>query len=258
VDQINIKESLIGLALRVFHPSPIVRRSGYVIKTHGSSQWIARKLIIRGTYEPDVLALIAKLLKPGDTAVDIGANIGWHTLHMSAAVGSTGKVLSVEPDPENIRLLKENASRNNCLNVSIGEFAVGAETGRARFYVNSASRGHQGLFDHSGSGDAIDVEIRRTADVIDPIRPKLIKIDVEGAEPEVWAGMAHRPPHIIFEFVPSMLRTCNSDPRAFLVSLQEAGYTLEAIGGPDNLDVDMIVELADASRSDWNLHAHLE
>ena len=83
--QISTKESLVRLALRVFHPSPIVRRSGYVIKTHGSSQWIARKLIIRGTYEPDVLALIARLLKPGDTAVDIGANIGWHTLHMSAA-----------------------------------------------------------------------------------------------------------------------------------------------------------------------------
>src|SRR5580700_7741428 len=53
--------------------------------------------IIRGSYEADEIALVKHMLKPGDTALDIGAHIGYFTMHMAAAVGPSGAVYAFEP-----------------------------------------------------------------------------------------------------------------------------------------------------------------
>ena len=71
-----------------------------------------------GTWEPAKGALLRALLGPGMTAVDVGAKVGYFSLLCAQAVGPTGRVLAVEPDPRNYALLCANLWRAGALNVA--------------------------------------------------------------------------------------------------------------------------------------------
>lgn len=66
-----------------------------------------------GGYEPAVIRIIERYVKPGDTVIDIGARIGLHTFRMKKLAGPGGKVFAIEPDPETFARLRENARLNN-------------------------------------------------------------------------------------------------------------------------------------------------
>ena len=82
------------LVLPLLHRSNIVEAGGFRIKVHSPTEFIAKKLITYGTYEKHLVDLMRSLVEPGDTVLDVGANIGCHTLHLSRAVGPTGRVLA--------------------------------------------------------------------------------------------------------------------------------------------------------------------
>jgi len=65
---------------------------------------VGRSLIHAQRYEPHVTAVVRKLVRPGHTFLDLGANIGYFTLLAASLVGESGKVISVEPNLENLRL----------------------------------------------------------------------------------------------------------------------------------------------------------
>ncbi len=68
--------------------------------------------IAYGTWEPVETAWIKSILVPGDTVVDIGANLGWYTVVMARLVGGEGRVVAFEPDPRNFELLLRNVREN--------------------------------------------------------------------------------------------------------------------------------------------------
>ncbi len=75
--------------------------------------------------EAEVRVGIASHLVPGATSIDVGANFGMHTLLMADCVGESGKVIALEPIPENLRLLRRNIGLNHYQDrVEINDSAV--------------------------------------------------------------------------------------------------------------------------------------
>ncbi len=79
-----------------------------------------------GEWAEAELEILGQILRPGDTAVDAGANIGTHSLFFSRAVGPAGTVYAFEPDPRAFALLEANIARNNTVNVRAQRAALGA------------------------------------------------------------------------------------------------------------------------------------
>jgi Protein-L-isoaspartate(D-aspartate) O-methyltransferase (PCMT) len=90
---------------------------------------IARHLTRRGAYEPETRAALARLLGPGDTFLDIGANEGIISAVAGTIVGDTGRVISVEPQRALSELIRVNVGLNGVRNLHIVHGAVGGEDG---------------------------------------------------------------------------------------------------------------------------------
>jgi FkbM family methyltransferase len=150
---------------------------------------IAKHLILYGGYEAREIALLCSYVKPGDCVLDVGANIGLYSLALSRAVGPSGRVIAVEPDPDNLALLRKNLQANGCTNVTVIEDALGDESKDALLYESSDNRGALSTSDITGVGAsrAIRVRMRRGDDVMAEIglSARVAKIDVEGVEPLV-------------------------------------------------------------------------
>jgi FkbM family methyltransferase len=148
-----------------------------------------------GAWEPALGALIAAHLRAGDSAVDIGANIGAHTLTMARAVGPSGSVVAVEPGPTTAQRLRANLALNDLTHVRVVEAAADERAGRTLLYAGpDNSRGRATMVaELSGSGAAAEIDTVVAADLLsreDWARTRLIKIDVERAEDRVLRGLA--------------------------------------------------------------------
>lgn len=127
----------------------------------------------------------------GSTVVDVGAFIGTHALAFSDAVGPDGAVYAVEPQPQAFGLLADNVARNSATNVTVLNVAAGAhagETHTALFPPTRRFNGGLSAMSDSDSADTSGVPVQS----IDALRLgacDLVKIDVNGAEEGVFAGM---------------------------------------------------------------------
>ena len=215
---------------------------------------VGKDIIQNKKYEPDVSAVIKSHLKPGDTFVDIGANIGYFTLLAASIVSETGHVYSFEPNANNCKLISQNITLNNFSNVEIFPYAV-AESKQILNYHggNVSSNGH--ISDKVDDQEAfVQVEAVALDDILlkaDTITA--IKMDIEGAEARALQGM-HQiikkfKPIIFTEFSPILLtQTSRIAPVDYLANLQEH-YDLYVLGlepkDPGNmkrLSIDKIME----------------
>ena len=78
---------------------------------------ITPSMLAYGTWEPVETSLLLDNLRPGDTVIDVGANVGYYTLLAARKVGPRGKVVAFEPDPESFSFLKRNVKANGFTNV---------------------------------------------------------------------------------------------------------------------------------------------
>jgi len=116
-----------------------------------------------GSYEPDVEQLTAMVLRAGDIAVDVGTNIGWHTLRFASKVGPGGRVFSFEPGEGPRSLLWESLRINDWTNrVTLSDSAVSDNTGTARLYPDGASGLMSSVHAHSWLGNATPVSMSVT------------------------------------------------------------------------------------------------
>jgi len=161
-----------------------------------------------GLYEPSVQCLIADRLVPGACFIDVGANIGFFSLLAAKLAGPTGQIIAVEPVHANADLIKANATLNRFSNVMVVRVAAGSANRTGDLIL---ARHHRGAtFASAGSPhDArsrISVPVVTLDGLVSHLRlppPAMVKIDVEGAELEVLAGMSdtlwrHRP-DVLFE-----------------------------------------------------------
>src|SRR5438270_3347355 len=95
------------------------RQFGFVERAHFGATFagdiadvIQRYIYFFGRWEPHVEAVISQCLSPGDTFIDIGANIGYFSLFATTLVGETGKVVAIEPSARIFERLSENVRLN--------------------------------------------------------------------------------------------------------------------------------------------------
>ena len=137
-----------------------------------------------GLHEFVDMSCLLHLLRPDDLFVDVGANIGSYTVLASAVCGA--RSIAVEPDPDTIAKLKRNIEANNIGDrVTVVEAAVGAAKGTVRFTVGKDTTNRVATDEHIV---AREVLVRTLDEILDGQDPVLIKMDVEGYEPEVAAG----------------------------------------------------------------------
>jgi FkbM family methyltransferase len=142
--------------------------------------WIRR----HATWEGDVVRLLERTLRPGATFVDVGANVGFHSVVAARLVGPDGRVFSIEPDPFSLALLRANLWRHRCSNATVFPVAAAAEPGRARLAPDAEGRSGSSLVPAGG----VEVEAARLDDLLGGAVVDVLKVDVEGAEPLVLRG----------------------------------------------------------------------
>ncbi|GAB6053231.1 hypothetical protein JCM17960_20510 [Magnetospira thiophila] len=151
-------------------------------------KYIGRSLELFGEFSQGEADLFAEILKPGDVALDIGANIGCHTVVMAQAVGQQGFVIAFEPQRLIHQLLCANVALNGLINVVCRQNAVGREVGKITVPVlDPRQEANFGGLDlrRDWQGEPVDVLV---LDNLNLPKCKLIKIDVEGMEAEVLEG----------------------------------------------------------------------
>ena len=162
-------------------------------------------------YEPEIGAVLKRYVKPGMAVVDIGANIGRLTMLMASLVEPSGRVIAVEPNPENIKLLEASRRVNGFDHVLVIQAAAGRRIALLALNV-SYSNGMTGEL--PSDSDAIFASRPVPCFALDAILPSdrpinLVKIDTEGAELNALIGMsqtvARDRPIIVSEFSPGML-----------------------------------------------------
>jgi FkbM family methyltransferase len=244
--------------LLLFYKKETVKVGEFDVKIHSPTEIIGKKLVLEGGFETEEIAFLCSLAQPGDTVVDVGANIGLYTLHMSRAVSPTGKVFAFEPDPENLAILRENIKINHCDNVTVVPVALGASSSRMTLFTCDENKGFQSFANLVDSKKSIEVEVQRADDILKDHSLSVMKIDVEGAEPMVWQGMGtNKPQNLLFEFVPWQQRAVGNDPLQFLRALVSEGYTLFQLDGANLISVtpEEMTARAEKTGIDYNLFA---
>ena len=148
---------------------------------------IGKALEHYGEWAQDELNLLQNFIKPGDTVVDIGANIGTHTLAFAAFTGPSGKVLAFEPQRLIFQCLAANVANNDLENVFTYPYGVGAEAGLMHVpEVDYNSEENFGSISLVEENVGEPVPIVALDDLCDSCN--LLKIDVEGMEIAVLQG----------------------------------------------------------------------
>ncbi|MCT8162049.1 FkbM family methyltransferase [Pseudoruegeria sp. SHC-113] len=194
-------------------PAPYPAPPGYALHqtrygpmaAYPQDMYIGRSLAAYGEWCPAEMALLSQVLKPGDTVVDAGANIGAHTVPFSQKVGPNGTVFAIEMMPETARLLAFNTLINGCDNTRI--LNAGVASAEARIEMARIRTG--GAFNFGGLSvahmqkakpghGAVSVPLLPLDDMLRCTSLALIKADVEGHEAELLRGAkglieTHRP-----------------------------------------------------------------
>ncbi|MDJ0752663.1 MAG: FkbM family methyltransferase [Ardenticatenaceae bacterium] len=191
-----------------------------------------------GVYEIKVTSYIEKLIKEGDFVIDIGANIGYHTMNFARLVQSRGRVFAFEPNPHNLELIELSKAENGFTNIKLFPYAVGNEETVLDLVIEGwQSNAH--LFNqtdlNSRSITRIPVKVTKIDKALQGVEKlDFVKMDAEGAELMILNGMKetlkrHRPV-IIFEFFPDYIeKTSQGNPTHLLDGLISLGYELRML-----------------------------
>jgi FkbM family methyltransferase len=182
-----------------------------------------------GSYEPHLTAVFERYCRPGMTVVDVGANLGYFTVLASRLVGPKGRVIAVEPNSDNCRLLLSSLQDQGITNVDVLPVACDTRAGWAYYSSHVGSNG--GLIDGLDllARPGVVVPTFRLDDLVaGPVG--LLKLDVEGAEGRVVRGatalIERDRPIVTTELKQEMLeRVSEMSLRDYLGYFERLGYT---------------------------------
>lgn len=201
-------------------------------------------IYLLGGFELRTLRIYEELVHPGDTVLDIGANIGAHTLPFARLVGSDGRVIAFEPTRFAFTKLERNLSLNQDLAARVLARQIALVDGTApavpeRIYSSwplDRSDGrhavHGGVLQGTEGAQAMTLD--RAAESIDLDRVDFIKLDVDGHEPAVLAGglgtIARFRPRMLIEWAPYLFEGRDAVLNEALRGLRELGYRARIAG----------------------------
>jgi len=216
----------------------------------GDDPGISRQLIHFGRREVEQKLIIEQTLKPGMTALDIGANIGYFTVMMARLVGATGRVYAVEPHPGNFELLRTNVARNGFADCTeLQEVAIARTSGRQPLLISQHSNWHS-LFRPAMNAclpwhekyrrrvvGSVEVETSSLGEYLKGKRPiDFLHMDIEGYEVEILRSLAEQAAqgsgrlHVLFETHPEFYDNHYNDIRSVLHELcDRRGYRIESL-----------------------------
>jgi len=142
---------------------------------------------VKGGDEESVQRIFRKMLQEGDVVIDAGANTGNYTMPAAKIVGSSGKVIAIEPVESTVEILKKNIALNNFENVIVYECALGEHEDKLTLYSNETNM--MGYLQNMKPKKVETthsqlVEIKTLDNIIKNINLeiKILKIDIEGSE----------------------------------------------------------------------------
>lgn len=214
------------------------------VMVQGHRMWLddkdALELAVHGIYEPVETELLKRTLKPGQTFVDVGANIGYYTLLAARLVGPKGKVYAFEPDQSNFSLLVRNVRQNGYSNVVVVPRAVSSKSRVQRLFLSESNPGDHQLFDSKEGRKSVEVQTVALDDWFKKGNEKidLIKMDIQGTEAGVLEGfrrLMRRNPRLklVTEFWPYGLDRAGFSPSGYLQSLKKLGFKLWEVSEKD-------------------------
>lgn len=193
---------------------------------------------LTGRYEPQETALVQRMLEPGMTFVDVGANWGYFTLLACGEVGASGRVISIEADPRAADALRTNLAANGLERARVFTVAAAARPGTLSmqdYQPEADALGNFGVAQTSTltpGGRTFDVAARPLDDVLDEAEIEAIdvlKIDIEGGEAGALAGLtrrlqSRRVARILLELHAYHLRDLGSSVADVVSTLRAFGY----------------------------------
>jgi FkbM family methyltransferase len=232
------------------------------------SDLVQRGIYFSGYYEPEFARLLKVALRPGDTFVDCGANVGQFSIIAARRVTQSGRVISIEPEPRNCAQLKTNLKINGLTNALVFELALSDQRGEMDFFIRGpeagfTNRGVHSFYEHDDWLNPLKITTRVALldDLLqDEASVDVIKMDIEGAELNALKGAVRtlsRFDPLIFleanEICTRYFGHSTADVKAWLL---EQGFSLARLQGDhlepvaDGAEVDSLVVAYKPGRRD--------
>lgn len=191
--------------------------------------------------------IIKEVIKPGDTVIDIGANIGILTVYFAKLVGKEGKVYAFEPEPNNFALLK-NVEINGYQNVTLVQKAVSNKSGKVNLQISKSMTAHR-IADANGDGNNfVEIDCISLDDYFREHLGKIhfIKIDTEGNDGKVIQGASslltrYKDVKIMTEFHTRLLNEAGMSPEKFIQLLAFHNFKIYDLCAPGTENM-MLIE----------------
>ena len=215
---------------RLVRPEVTVPMGSRRIRIDLRDRIIAKRLYLGVAWERDLQELLAAMSLRGGVCLDIGANIGIHSLTMSELVGPAGRVYAFEPERRNFALLEANLKLNRVTNVTAAATALGDSVGTCRLAVSPNNFGdHRVASSTEGLGGDVPITTVDAAMATVPDGAvRFVKVDVQGYEHHILRGMRatlERNPDLILalEVFPQALRAAGSSAQEVMERLRDLG-----------------------------------
>jgi len=228
-----------GFHKRIFAPFKLFKGVTQTIKFKNKiflelqvNDWIQENIFFLDKYEESELKFIKKSINKGDVFIDIGANIGIHSLFASNLVGEKGKVISFEPFSINYNSLIKNISLNNSRNIVLEKLAISAKESLVNIFYNckdyNFGMASSYLTNYTNSekvkSTTLDLYLKnKSFDRID-----FIKLDIEGGEYPALLGMKNSlkkyHPILLVEILDNNTLTQSDNEKNIINFFKKIGY----------------------------------
>ncbi|MFH2021098.1 MAG: FkbM family methyltransferase [archaeon] len=184
-----------------------------------------------GSYEKEEIELMKKILKKDFTILDIGANIGWYSIHLASSVK---KIIAFEPLPQTFKRLQDNLKLNNIKNIEINNFGLGEKEDTFDFYYYPSTTVAASMRDLYTDKEKKVVKCQvKVLDHVIKEKVDFIKCDVEGAELSVLKGalntLKRDKPILFLEMLRKWSQKFRYHPNDIIKLLIHRGYECYAI-----------------------------
>ena len=211
------------------------------------------ELLLFNIHEPISTKIVTETLQKGMTCLDVGANIGYYVALESKILGDQGKIIAIEPSPQNFEYLKKNIAMQKAKNIAAFNFAAGDKNGYINF-VSDENESNSGRVIPDSEvdnwpGQVVKLPVKTIDSFLIEIgidKIDFLRMDVEGYEYHIFQGMKdtikRSKPIIQIELHKSIMGT--ETTKKLLEELKNEGYELKSYI-PREIDIPIIGSMSD-------------